>query len=364
MTASFGTPTDRRDEDASPWLGVESLTCRLGGHAVVADVSFGLGRGELGSLLGPSGSGKSTLLRAIAGLAPIAGGRITLRGVDVSTARRSIPPEERRIGVVFQDLALFPHLDVAGNVGFGLAHLNRGRRAARVAEMLERFELAAFARRRPHELSGGQQQRVAIARALAPSPDLLLLDEPFSSLDADLRARLRVEIRRILRELGVTALLVTHDHAEALGFADRVGVLIAARLRQWAAPEEVYRRPADAAVAAFVGEGRLIDGTVDAHGRLVTVIGTLDSEAPTPRSGDRRRVLVRPQQIDVSTAGPGSPARVVRAEFAGAETMLELEAVDGTRLAARAPALDAPRPGDALNVTARPGRYPHYPAGD
>jgi iron(III) transport system ATP-binding protein len=350
-------------DGAAPWLGIEDLACSLGGSEVVSGVSFRLARGELGALLGPSGSGKSTLLRAIAGLAPVARGRITLRGVEVSTPQRSLAPESRRIGVVFQDLALFPHLDVAGNVAFGLAALDRDRRAVRVAEMLERFELAALAHRRPHELSGGQQQRVAIARALAPAPDLLLLDEPFSSLDADLRARLRVEIRATLRELGVTALLVTHDHAEALGFADRVGVLVGGRLLQWDAPAVVFRRPADAAVAAFVGEGQLIEGNADAAGRLATVIGALEADAPAPRPGDRRRVLVRPHQIDVSTSGPGSLARVVRAEFSGAETTLELETPDGTRLDARWAAPDAPRPGDSLHITARPGPYPHYPAG-
>lgn len=343
------------------WLGIEGVACEIGGATVVDRVSLDLGRGELGALLGPSGSGKTTLLRAIAGLVPIARGRIMLRGVEVSAPGRAIAPESRRIGVVFQDLALFPHLDVAGNIAFGLAGIDRARRTARVGELLERFELAALAHRRPHELSGGQQQRVAIARALAPAPDLLLLDEPFSSLDADLRARLRAGIRSILRDLDVTALLVTHDHGEALGFADRVGVIVDGRLRQWDAPDVVFRRPADALVASFVGEGRLIDATVDTEGRLATAIGALDADEPAPRPGERRRVLVRPHQVEATRRGQGAAARVLRAEFAGADTLLEVETGDGTRLDARWPAEEPPRPGDALWIVARPGRYPHYP---
>jgi iron(III) transport system ATP-binding protein len=358
---SSGTSATARAGAVPAWLGIEDVTCEIGGATVVDRVSFALGRGELGALLGPSGSGKTTVLRAIAGLMPVARGRIMLRGSEVSTRQRMIAPEARRIGIVFQDLALFPHLDVAGNIAFGLTRLDRARRTARVGELLERFELAALAHRRPHELSGGQQQRVAIARALAPGPDLLLLDEPFSSLDADLRARLRAGIRSILRELDVTALLVTHDHTEALGFADRVGVIVDGRLRQWDTPEVVFRRPADALVASFVGEGRLIDATADAEGRLVTAIGALEADEPAPRPGERRRVLVRPHEIEASRRGEGAAARVLRAEFAGADTLLEVETEDGTRLDARWRKAEPPRPGDVLWIAARPGRYPHYP---
>ncbi len=350
---------------ASPvdaWLAVEDVACDLGDEAVVDGVSFALARGEIGALLGPSGSGKTTLIRAIAGLVPIARGRIGLRGIEASGPGRMRSPESRRIGVVFQDLALFPHLDVAGNIAFGLDGMAREQRSARVGELLERFALSALAHRRPHELSGGQRQRVAIARALAPMPDLLLLDEPFSSLDADLRARLRGEIRGILRDLGVTALLVTHDHAEALGFADRVGVLIEGRLRQWDAPATVFWRPADAKVASFVGEGRLIDATADPDGRLVTAIGLIDPDEPGLRPGERRRVLVRPNQIEAKPAGHGTPARVVRAEFTGAEILIEVDIGDGLRLDARWPGAAPPHPGDILRISPRPGRYPHYPA--
>lgn len=347
---------------APAWLRVQDLACELAGAAVLDGVCLDLERGELGALLGPSGSGKTTLLRAIAGLCPVARGGVFLRGIEVSAPGRLLAPERRRIGVVFQDLALFPHLDVSGNVAFGLTSLDRADRTARVEELLERFELSGLAGRRPHELSGGQQQRVAIARALAPQPDLLLLDEPFSSLDADLRGRLRVEIHAALREIGVTALLVTHDHAEALAFADRVGVLVDGDLRQWASPRAVYHRPADATVAAFVGEGCLIDAIADVNGRLATVIGLLDPESPSPGQGERRRVLVRPGQIEAAEPHAGVRARVLHSEFAGADTRVTVETDCGVRLILRWVDNRPARPDEIVRINARPGPYPHYPA--
>lgn len=343
------------------WLEAEDVACAVGGTLAVTGVSLALARGELGALLGPSGSGKTTLLRAIAGLIPISRGRIALRGEVVSTASRTKPPEHRRIGVVFQDLALFPHLDVAGNVGFGLTHLDGDARAARIAELIARFELAGLERRRPHELSGGQQQRVAIARALAPAPDLLLLDEPFSSLDADLRARLRRDIGRVLRELEVTALLVTHDHAEALAFADRIGVIAEGRLRQWDTPWAVYHAPADAFVAGFVGEGTLLGATATADGLLRTALGELEAASPAA-AGASRRVLVRPQQIVRCAEGRGVEARVEDFAFEGAEVVVALALPDGARLSARWPGLDPPARGSRVRIAAAAGRYPHFDA--
>lgn len=361
MTAP-SLPNDRTPRTGEPaWLHVRDLACELGGAAVVDGVGLDLKRGELGALLGPSGSGKTTLLRAIAGLCPVARGSVSLRGVEVSAPGKLLAPEHRRIGVVFQDLALFPHLDVTGNVAFGLTTLDRSERTARVAELLGRFELSGLSGRRPHELSGGQQQRVAIARALAPQPDLLLLDEPFSSLDADLRARLRVDIHAVLREIGVTALLVTHDHAEALAFADRIGVLVDGRMRQWADPRTVYHQPSDATVAAFVGEGCLIDATTDVSGRLATAIGVLDPESPSPGRGQRRRVLVRPHQIEATGPDSGVPARVLHAEFAGADTRLTVETACGVRLSLRWVENRPPRLDELVRIAARPGTYPHYP---
>lgn len=350
------------DERHSAWLAVDQVGCEIGGISVVHDAHFGLARGQLGALLGPSGSGKSTLLRAIAGLTPLSRGRILLRGTVVSTPARVLAPEIRQIGVVFQDLALFPHLDVAGNVGFGLANRRRELREARVADLLEHFEIASLAKRLPHELSGGQQQRVAIARALAPEPDLLLLDEPFSSLDADLRARLRVEIAENLRALNVTALLVTHDHAEALGFADRLGVLIEGSLRQWSDPRTVFEQPADADVAMFVGEGLLIDAVTASNGALRTAIGLLEPAGKRPSPGEHRRVLVRPHALAVRSSDDGVSGRVVRAEYGGAETRVEIETDDGLRLPMCWRDGAAPAVGQVVRIGVRAGVYPHYPA--
>jgi iron(III) transport system ATP-binding protein len=344
----------------APWLRLRGVSCALGGVRVVEDLSLDLRRGELGALLGPSGSGKSTLLRAIAGLVPVAAGRIELRGAVVSAPGMVVAPERRRVGLVFQDLALFPHLDVVGNIGFGLGFRARPERSARIRELIAVFELEGLERRRPHELSGGQQQRVAIARALAPAPDLLLLDEPFSSLDADLRARLRHEIRLVLRRLGVTALLVTHDHAESLAFADRVGVIGEGRLHQWDTPARVYRDPADAFVAGFVGEGVLLDGTASREGTILTALGSLEAAPPAPAPGSRRRVLVRPQQVLRADRGHGADAEVRAADFTGADVLLELQLGDGSRLAARWAEVDPPRVGDVVRIVAKAVAYPHF----
>lgn len=351
------------DDQQAAWLAVDQVGCDIDGVPVVHDAHFVLARGQLGALLGPSGSGKSTLLRAIAGLRPVSRGRVLLRGTAVSTPDCVLAPEKRRIGVVFQDLALFPHLDVAGNVGFGLGPAERNSRSGRVAALLERFEIDALAKRLPHELSGGQQQRVAIARALAPEPDLLLLDEPFSSLDADLRERLRVEIARNLRALNVTALLVTHDHSEALGFADRVGVLIEGNLRQWADPRTVFEQPADADVAAFVGEGILLDAVTAASGALCTEVGLLEPAGGRPPAGESRRVLVRPHELAVAVADDGVSVRVVRADYAGAESRLEIETERGLRMPMCWRGAAVPAVGQALRIAARTGAYPHYPPG-
>ncbi len=240
------------------WLVVEDLHRHFDGHAAVNGVSFALDEGEIGVLLGPSGCGKTTTLRCIAGFESPDRGRIRARGRVLVGEGRALEPHERGIGFVFQDGALFPHLTVRGNVEFGLHALPAAERRGRVDELLAALDLGALAGRHPAQLSGGQQQRVALARALAPRPDTILLDEPFSSLDPSLRERLAVELRDWLRHFGVTALVVTHDQHEALGLADRIGVMHAGRLEQWASPYEIYHRPATRFVAGFVGQGVLL----------------------------------------------------------------------------------------------------------
>ncbi len=234
---------------APPLLRVEGLHLRLGENEVLRGISLELGAGELGCLLGPSGCGKTTMLRAIAGLERPSAGRIEIAGQDASR----LPPERRPVGLVFQDLALFPHLTVAGNLAFALHDLPRQERRARLEELLDATGLRPLAARHPHELSGGQQQRVAIARTLARRPRLLLLDEPFASLDAPLRRQLREDLRQLCKRLGLSALLVTHDRDEGFAFADRLGVMHEGRLAQWDLPYELYHRPATPFVAEFVG---------------------------------------------------------------------------------------------------------------
>ncbi|HOP91570.1 MAG TPA: ABC transporter ATP-binding protein, partial [Ottowia sp.] len=228
------------------FLQIDQVEVRYPGaaRAAVQGASLGLRAGDIGVLIGPSGCGKTTLLRAVAGLEHVSSGEIRLASELVSSARVDVPPEQRRIGMVFQDYALFPHLDVARNVGFGLRHLNAADRASRVAQVLALVDLAGSEQRFPHELSGGQQQRVALARAMAPAPRLLLLDEPFSNLDVDLRERLAHELRGILKKAGATALFVTHDQLEAFAIGDQIGVMHDGRLHQWDDAYSLYHRPA------------------------------------------------------------------------------------------------------------------------
>jgi len=317
----------------SPLLVVDALAAAHDGRRVFEGVSFTLARGEIAALLGPSGTGKTTLLRVIAGLHAAAAGRVLLRGTDAT----DLPPEQRGLGFVFQDLALFPHHDVAGNLDFGLAHWPRAKREARVAELLVRTGLDGLAGRMPHELSGGQQQRVALARSLAPKPDLLLLDEPLSSLDADLRPKLRDELRALLKIEGTAALLVTHDQDEAFAFAETVGVMLDGRLAQWDEGYALYHQPVSAVVSRFVGDGRLLPVRGLGDGRIGTPFGPIDDRAGKdglPEGGEGL-LLVRPDDV---VLGEGEiEATLTGVVFHGAESMHRLQLDDGTELAALAP---------------------------
>jgi iron(III) transport system ATP-binding protein len=350
----------------APLLEVDHVACAITGLPVVHDASFRLQAGELGCLLGPSGCGKTTLLRAIGGFQPLAAGVIRLRGKEVSSPARQIPPERRRIGFVFQDLALFPHLTVAENIAFGLDRVDRRLRTERVDEMLALLGLDDYRGRYPHELSGGQQQRVALARSLAPRPDLLLLDEPFSSLDAHLRHSLREEMQTLLRRLGIAALLVTHDQNEAFSFADRIGVMQDGRMVQWDAAFDVYHRPATPFVARFVGEGRLIRGQVVDDDTVDTALGTLHGPLPPGPAPREVSVLVRPDDLrpigddcecdedepddhgDADSHGVEVTVRAVA--FRGAETLYTLRLQDGSEVCALFPSHHRHAPGDQIRI--------------
>ncbi len=331
---------------ATPAISVDDVACHIGERPVVDGAGFEVPASGLAALLGPSGCGKTTLLRAIAGFEPIARGRIMIGGSVVSGADTHVPPERRGVGFVFQDLALFPHLDVAGNVGFGLHRLPAQQRRREVETWLERLRIAELRARLPHELSGGQQQRVAIARALAAKPSLLLLDEPFSSLDARLRTELADEIASTLRELGIAALLVTHDHEEAFAFADRIGVMHGGRIVQWGSAADLYHRPVDAFVASFVGEGVLLPAHCAGDG-VHTPLGTLP--CPPGSNHGPGRLLVRPDDI-VLAPGAATTARVRKIDFRGATVLAHLTLADGSTAQASWPSHAAPAPGSDVGV--------------
>ena len=309
-------------------LTVTDLHAEHGSTEVLHGVNLTVPEHGLACLLGPSGCGKTTLLRVIAGFHPPAGGQIDLgdRTLD-QPPRVSMPAERRRVGYIPQTVALFPHLSVAANIGFGLP---RARRAATVARLLDLIDLGSYADRRPHQLSGGQQQRVALARALAPEPDLLLLDEPFTALDADLRARVRSDVADLLRRTGTTAVLVTHDAQEALGFADTISIITDGRVVQTGPPDALHTQPATAEVARALGDANVFDATVEGTNAR-TPVGLLPLRIPAPaKEGPAISVLVRPRQITLCAAAMDdtTPARIVRTEFRGEDYRLEL-AVDG-----------------------------------
>ena len=309
----------------------------------VAGATLSLAAGEIGALIGPSGCGKTTLLRAVAGLERASAGRITLAGEAVSGPALHLPPERRRVGMVFQDHALFPHLDVAGNVGFGMQALPAAERAARVAEVLALVDLPGAGRRYPHALSGGQQQRVALARALAPRPRLLLLDEPFSNLDVDLRERLAHELRTILKAAGTTALFVTHDQMEAFALGERVGVMQGGRLHQWDNAYNLYHRPATRFVADFIGHGVFVPAQIMADGdsaRLQTPLGELahltDCPLPSTYPDGACDLLLRADDIVHDDHAPVK-AQIVRKAFRGSEFLYTLKLASGQTVMAHVP---------------------------
>ncbi|MDF1723712.1 MAG: ABC transporter ATP-binding protein [Alcanivorax sp.] len=307
-----------------PLLTLDNLACGYHQQAVVKDLSLELAAGEIACLLGPSGCGKTTTLRAIAGLEPVTGGSIHIQGRQVSSRSRQLPPEKRGLGMVFQEHALFPHLTVADNVAFGLRKQPREQQRLRVSECLDRVRLSGMEDRYPHELSGGQQQRVALARALAPRPALLLLDEPFASLDLDLRRALARELGDILRQENVTALLVTHDQEEAFALADRVGVMHQGQLEQWDTPYNIYHAPANRFVAEFAGYGSFLRGEVMDENTVRTSLGELTGRSNTAlKPGSNVDVLLRPEDV-IADESAHLALPVTRRQFTGATILYHL----------------------------------------
>ncbi|MEH6386596.1 ABC transporter ATP-binding protein [Pseudomonas profundi] len=329
-------------------LELNQLACGYAGHKVVADLDIHLRAGDIGCLLGPSGCGKTTTLRAIAGFEPITGGEIKLDGQVISSPAHRVPPEHRRIGMVFQDYALFPHLTVRQNVGFGIEkHPERERI---VDELLELVKLSQLGRRYPHELSGGQQQRVALARALAPDPKLLLLDEPFSNLDGELRRRLSGEVREILKLRGTSALLVTHDQNEAFAVSDHVGVLKEGSLQQWDTPYNLYHEPVTPFVASFIGQGYFIRGQLLTPDTVQTELGVIrGNRAYQLPAGSAVDVLLRPDDI-VSQDDTGLYGTIIGKTFLGATTLYRLRLPTGSTLEAIFPSHDDHFMGEKVSI--------------
>ncbi|MCK9283450.1 MAG: ABC transporter ATP-binding protein [Rhodocyclaceae bacterium] len=323
-----------------PHLRIDRITQSYQDHTVVRDLSLTVARGEIACLLGTSGCGKTTVLRCIAGFEQIRQGGIWIGGKEVS----GVPPEQRCVGMVFQDYALFPHLNIASNIAFGLRGRSAAERQRRVEELLASVGLAGHGDKYPHQLSGGQQQRVALARALAPSPQLLLLDEPFSNLDVELRERLSLEVRAILKEAGITAIMVTHDQNEAFAVADVVGVMRDGRIEQWDTPYNLYHRPATRSVAEFVGHGVFIPADVVARDTVRLEIGVLHSQLPLECAascvecgkGCRIEVLLRPDDVIHEDASP-IQATVVAKAFRGANFLYTLRLPSGREVLSLVP---------------------------
>jgi iron(III) transport system ATP-binding protein len=322
-SAASSTVPSPRDDVHVTELTVQGLYKAFGSHPVLTGVDLAIPAGSLTAILGPSGSGKTTLLRVLAGFDQADAGTVRIGETMVDGPGTHVPPERRRIGYVPQEGSLFPHLTVAANVGFGLPA--RERRGPRVDTLLESVGLAGLGKRYPHQLSGGQQQRVALARALAVEPTVVLLDEPFASLDAHLRASVRADVQAIFRAAGTTAVLVTHDQDEALSMADRVAVLRHGQIAQFAAPQDLYIRPADPQLAGFIGEANLLEGQLVASGapdgdRTVrTIFGELALEASAD-SGLRPgpvTVLVRPEQLELVQQPTGDGAAQAAAAGGG-----------------------------------------------
>ena len=337
-------------------LNLRGVTKTFDGLNVLQGVDLEVHDRELFAVLGASAAGKSTLLRLIAGFEKPTDGTIELDGTEISNSTSVLVPEKRNLGIVPQDSALFPHLDVSQNIGFGLSGLSAKDKTARVAELLDLVELTEFANARVDQLSGGQAQRVALARALAPKPALILLDEPFSALDAELRSRLRQDVKAALRAEGATAILVTHDQEEALSLADKVAVLRNGKIVQVGAPTEIYSSPVDVGIATFLGDSVLIDGAV-AGGKIQTVLGKLTATGELVE-GQAGTVAIRSENFYLQP-NPQGDGEVVGRVFFGHDAVVEVD-IRGVKIRARSNGPFAPEVGMKVTVWVR-GTVNFYP---
>ena len=335
-----------------PFLRVSNLSATYDNQTlIVENISFGLNEGELGCLLGPSGCGKTTILRAISGFQDVRSGKIHLGGELLSDSQFSIAPERRNVGMVFQDHALFPHLTISDNVGFGLSKLEQHERQARITTMLELVGMQDYQDQYPHELSGGQSQRIALARAIAPRPKLLLMDEPFSSLDTELRESLGYEVRSLLKELGVTVIMVTHDQQDAFALGDQVGIMFNGELVQWDRPFNLYHTPINREVANFIGDGVFVEGQMLADNIVSTNFGEIRGDtANHQHTGKNIDLLIRPDDV-IYDPDSAIKCRVIRKAFKGAQTMYTMTTDKGDTLKSLLPSHDDYEIGDVIGVS-------------
>ena len=345
-------------------LETQNISKQFGDVKVVDNVSFILAKGQVACLLGPSGSGKTTLLRLVAGFETPDSGKLILHGQTVSEEGRSVPPEKRRIGMVFQDYALFPHLTVRGNVGFGLRDMSRKVKGEKVQALIEKVGLKQFENNYPHELSGGQQQRVALARALVMEPQIILLDEPFSNLDVTLRENLSREVRQIIKDLGLTALMVTHNQQEAFAVADEIGVVMNGRILQWGTAHELYHKPANREVAEFVGEGVLLEGSVVDDIGVKTSLGLIESPADMGlEEGTLVDVLVRPEDLIHDDKSEGM-ATIMQKDYRGPNILFTLRTASGEKVLSLVPSHHNHNVGEKLGIRVEMEDFVIFPKND
>jgi len=340
-------------QSMKPAIELKGVYKKFGSVSAIDGLSFTIEQGEILSLLGPTGCGKTTTLRLIAGLEEPDEGSVIIAGRIVADASTWVPPEQRKVGMVFQDYAIFPHLTVWENIAFGLKGITRRELKERVRKVLELVGLLELQGRYPHELSGGQQQRVALARALAPGPQVVLLDEPFSNLDADMRAQMRRDVQAILRRTNSTAIFVTHDQEEAFVISDRIGVLNQGRLEQLDTPEEVYHRPLTRFVADFVGLADFLQGWVTAEG-IATELGTFENLQNIP-FGLRVDVMIRPEDVE-TIVDEGGNGLVVYREFKGPEIFYTIRLPSGQLVISARPSTDL----IPLNTRVKVWANPHH----
>lgn len=330
-------------------LTLDSVTVTQDRRTIVEQVSLSLPAGQIGCLLGPSGSGKTTLLRCIAGFQKLADGQIRLGEQLVSAERVHVPPEKRKIGMVFQDYALFPHLTVAQNIVFGIHKLPPDLRNERSEKMLNLVGLNRLRDRYPHELSGGQQQRIALARTLAPEPRLLLLDEPFSSIDAGFRLRLAQDVRALIQEQGITALLITHSQEEAFATSDMLGLIDKGKLLQWDATYDMYHKPASRKVATFIGMGSMLTGFIRNGKQVDTALGQFFVDNHNYRNGQRVEVLIRPDDV-VHDDQSAKQAIIEKKQFQGPQFLYQLRLDSGELVYCFAPSHHDHHVGEAIGI--------------